>query len=105
MDLNKLRFYLSGDEYSSHQLYLWLSYYLQSAKLVINDTVYPIPGINFTPVGFKREDAILPYPKHTNSGYRVLQEYFCFPESFLFFDVTGFHTLPVGVKSKTFSPL
>lgn len=103
LDLNKLRFYLSGDEYSSHQLYLWLSYYLQSAKLVVNDTVYPIPGINFTPVGFKREDAILPYPKHTNSGYRVLQEYFCFPESFLFFDVTGFHTLPVGVKSKTFS--
>lgn len=103
LDLNKLRFYLGADEYSSQQLYLWLSYYLQSAKLVINEITYPVPNINFSPVGFKREDAILPYPQHTNAGYRILQEYYCFPDSFLFFDVTGFEPLSSEVKSKTFT--
>ncbi|MBN6078178.1 type VI secretion system baseplate subunit TssF [Aggregatibacter actinomycetemcomitans] len=103
LDLNKLRFYLGSDEYSNQQLYLWLSYYLQSAKLIVNGITYPVPGISFTPVGFKREDAILPYPKHTNAGYRVLQEYFCFPESFLFFDVSGFEPLSPETKSKNFT--
>ena len=54
LDLNKLRFYLSGDEYSSHQLYLWLSYYLQSAKLVINDTVYLTLNIQIQVIEFYR---------------------------------------------------
>ncbi|MGC7561031.1 type VI secretion system baseplate subunit TssF [Pasteurella sp. PK-2025] len=103
LELNKLRFYLGADEYTNHQLYLWLSYYLESAKLVINDISYPLPNINFSPVGFKREDAVLPYPKNINEGYRVLQEYYCFPESFLFFDVTGFEKLASGIKSKTFT--
>ncbi|MDU8924534.1 type VI secretion system baseplate subunit TssF [Pasteurellaceae bacterium LIM206] len=103
LDLNKLRFYLDGDEYNSQQLYLWFSYYLESAQLIVNDTTYPVPNINFAPVGFKKEDAILPYPKHTNAGYRVLQEYFCFPDSFLFFDVTGFQTLSSEIKSHTFT--
>lgn len=94
IDLNKLRLYLGADEYSNNQLYLWLSYYLEGAELVIDDYKISQSALNFSPVGFEKDDALLPYQKNAYSGYRILQEYFCFPESFLFFDVTGFDPLP-----------
>ncbi|KMW72657.1 type VI secretion protein [Photorhabdus luminescens subsp. luminescens] len=103
LQLDKLRFYLSGDDYSSTQLYFWLSYYLEDAKLVVGDTTIPLPDFDFVPVGFNREDALLPYPKNAYMGYRVLQEYFCFSEGFLFFDVTGFPKLPTNLKATDFT--
>jgi len=39
------------------------------------------------PVGFEINDALLPYGKHTPIGYRLLTEFFTFPEKFLFFDI------------------
>ncbi len=103
LQLDKLRFYLSGDDYSSTQLYFWLSYHLEDAKLVVGDTTIPLPDFDFAPVGFNREDALLPYPKNAYMGYRVLQEYFCFSEGFLFFDVIGFPKLPADLKTKDFT--
>ncbi len=37
--------------------------------------------------GFAQEQAILPYTASSHPGYRLIQEYFLFPEKFLFFDV------------------
>lgn len=103
LDLNKLRFYLAADDYTNQQLYLWFSYYLEGAELEINGKKYSLPSFNFAPVGFEKDEALLPYPKNTYSGYRILQEYFCFPEGFLFFDVTGVERLPTQVSARTFS--
>ena len=36
-----------------------------------------------------RTKAMLPYPRRSFTGYRLLQEYFTMPEKFLFVDVTG----------------
>lgn len=94
IDLNKLRLYLGSDDYSNNQLYLWLNYYLESAELVIKNQKIAQPKLNFSPVGFAKDEALLPYQKNAYSGYRILQEYFCFPESFLFFDVVGFENIP-----------
>ncbi|MFZ7236309.1 type VI secretion system baseplate subunit TssF [Avibacterium gallinarum] len=94
LDLNKLRFYLGADDYTNQQLYLWFSYYLTGAEIVVNDQKITLPEFNFSPAGFNKEDALLPYPKNAYSGYRILQEYFCFPESFMFFDVNGIAPLP-----------
>ncbi|OTA19103.1 hypothetical protein Xbed_02659 [Xenorhabdus beddingii] len=102
LELGKLRFYLSGDDYTTSQLYFWICYYFKKAELVVGDTVIRLPKFDFRPVGFEREDALLPYPKNAYMGYRILQEYFCFAESFLFFDVTGFPTLPEDLKTKDF---
>ena len=41
-------------------------------------------------VGFTEPEGMLPYSKHSFSGYRLLTEYFTFPYKFLFFDVFGF---------------
>jgi type VI secretion system protein ImpG len=40
-------------------------------------------------VGFGREDGLLPYSDRSFLGYRLLQEYFSFPEKFLFFEISG----------------
>ncbi len=48
------------------------------------------------PVGFEPEERILPYSARTFPGYLLLFEYFCFPEKFLFFDLTGLDRLRGG---------
>jgi len=40
-------------------------------------------------VGFGKDESVLPYPDRSFRGYRLLQEYFCFPEKFFFFDLLG----------------
>lgn len=40
-------------------------------------------------VGFGRDEGMLPYPARSFVGYRLLSEFFAFPEKFLFFDLTG----------------
>jgi type VI secretion system protein ImpG len=40
-----------------------------------------------SPVGFARDEGMLPYPARSFLGYRLLTEYFAFPQKFLFFDL------------------
>lgn len=40
-------------------------------------------------VGFREEEAILPFTKRSFAGYRLLSEYFAFPYKFLFVDLFG----------------
>lgn len=42
----------------------------------------PLPPIG--PVGFEEDESALSFPKRSFPGYRLLFEYFCFPERFLF---------------------
>jgi type VI secretion system protein ImpG len=46
------------------------------------------PGA-MSPVGFAEEEAVLPYPPQSFSGFRLLQEYLTFPSKFLFVDIGG----------------
>lgn len=41
------------------------------------------------PVGFEADESLLPHTARSFAGYRLLSEYFAFPEKFLFFDVEG----------------
>jgi type VI secretion system protein ImpG len=45
------------------------------------------------PVGFETDEGLLPYSNQSFPGYRLLQEYFAFPEKFLFVDLTGLSAL------------
>jgi type VI secretion system protein ImpG len=40
-------------------------------------------------LGFEREEALLPTPRQSFDGYRLLQEYFAMPERFLFVELRG----------------
>ena len=48
-------------------------------------------------VGFAPEQALLPPAPHGFEGYRLLREYFAFPQRFLFFELTGFQASLAGV--------
>ena len=50
-----------------------------------------MPPSAIKPVGFEMSEGILPYSARSFPGYRLLTEYFTFPQKFLFFDVTGFN--------------
>ncbi|MDU7580895.1 type VI secretion system baseplate subunit TssF [Aeromonas sp.] len=89
LQLDKLRFFLGGDSYTAYELYFWLSNQLSHIELEIDGKRFRQEAKALKSVGFERDDALLPYPNNVYSGYRILQEYFCFPESFLFFDLSG----------------
>ncbi|WP_337072831.1 type VI secretion system baseplate subunit TssF [Aeromonas veronii] len=89
LQLDKLRFFLGGDSYTAYELYFWLANQLSHIELEIDGKRFRQEAKALKSVGFERDDALLPYPNNVYSGYRILQEYFCFPESFLFFELSG----------------
>lgn len=100
LGINDLRLYLGGDEYTARTLYLWLSHYLSSIEILIEGESRRLPLACLQPVGFSEQQSLLPYPRNAYQGYRVLQEYLCFPRAFHFFDIVDlqkhFPSRPVG---------
>lgn len=54
-----------------------------------NDWTQGLPGAKAVPRGFGRDEALLPTPRRSFDGYRLLQEYFAMPERFHFIELTG----------------
>ncbi len=48
-----------------------------------------LPKSSVRRVGFEEAQALLPSSRRAFEGYRLLQEYFTFPQRFLFFELTG----------------
>jgi type VI secretion system protein ImpG len=53
-------------------------------------------------VGFEREEALLPVAETSFQGYRLMQEYFSFPQKYLFFDLSGLDQMPREVSTERF---
>lgn len=53
------------------------------------DWTLPLPDGQAVPRGFDRDEALLPTPRRSFDGYRLLQEYFAMPERFHFVDLCG----------------
>ena len=92
--LSKLRFFIHGEPAIAHTIYhsmvaktTEVRFALQNneKKPVITATIPAQSAIR--PVGFLESEGLYPYPANTFPGYRILQEYFCFPEKFLFVEV------------------
>jgi type VI secretion system protein ImpG len=91
-EIQNLRFFLAGD--SDKSLYLNLCRHVEKIRLRPIGGGRPMDDVflepdSVRPVGFAREEALLPYPKTSFDGYRLLQEYFSFPEKFLFVELRG----------------
>ncbi|MBK5291559.1 MAG: type VI secretion system baseplate subunit TssF [Acidobacteriia bacterium] len=94
LEMDELRFYLSGESQLAFKLYELLSSRVN--RIIIRD---PTPGSRVSPVtlsaeqlkpeGFDEEDSMLPDSGRSFIGYRLLQEFFTFPEKFLFFTLQG----------------
>jgi len=104
LDLNKLTFWLGNeDDYTRQQLYLWFSERLMDAEITAGDKLLSQPDLWLDAAGFEREDALLPWPKNVHNGYRVLQEYFCYPEGFFFFHLRDVIPLPENFPVSAFT--
>jgi type VI secretion system protein ImpG len=101
-----LRFYLNGESGVVNTLYELLCANLM--RIVVRDPtpgtrVRPVtlPASALKPVGFEEDQAVLPYSSRSFLGYRLLQEYFTFPEKFLFLDLDSLDTVwPAGFKDR-----
>lgn len=98
LQMPSLRFFLQGESSLVHTLYEVLC--RNATQVVIRDPspntkVRPVhlPGSSLKPVGFGDEDGMLPYPRRSFVGYRLLQEYFAFPEKFFFIDLEGLQSV------------
>lgn len=86
-----LRFHLAGEGAVPHILYEILSN--NCVQIVARDAgnkaakpVILTPSA-IRPAGFEADEAMLPSTRRSFVGYQLLQEYFCFPKKFLFFDL------------------
>ena len=102
----QLRLHLAGDRQVSQGLYLSLLRHLESIEVVLFDhdglaingrdgqvLSLRLSASQVKPVGFDEDQALIPYPANTFSGYRHLQEYFAFADKYLFVDVLGLDAL------------
>ncbi len=96
LELDQLRFFLDGESALVHTIYEILCCNL--VQIVLRDTtpdsrapLITLPPSALRPVGFGEDEGMLPYPRRSFVGYRLLQEYFSFVDKFFFVDVTGLH--------------
>ncbi|MFD2233140.1 type VI secretion system baseplate subunit TssF [Phaeospirillum tilakii] len=94
---NRLRLFLDADPTTAETLYELLGHRV-GGVLVLPDGAERArrSRIRVEPVGFGPDEALLPHPDTAHQGYRLLQEYFLFPEKFLFVDLVDLPPLGPG---------
>jgi type VI secretion system protein ImpG len=95
LSLESLRLYLHGEDEPIAKLYELLFNHTTQVLFRPLDRGTQVAPVVATPseclgqVGFEQDEALLPYPTRSFPGYRLLTEFFTFPNKFLFVDVNG----------------
>ena len=95
LQLDNYRLHITGD--SSLTPYLYQLLFQNSTQVVFRspETETEPVAVRLSPkqclsqVGFDASEGLLPYEDWCLNGYRLLTEYFIFPDKFFFFDVGG----------------
>jgi type VI secretion system protein ImpG len=90
LELTTLRFFLKGQPHNIYRLYELL--FNNAVGVAVTRSEGPVDALlldrdALRPVGFDCEEGLLPYPARSFLGYRLLTEYFAFPQKFLFVDL------------------
>jgi len=96
LPVSRLRFHLAGDAsvvYSLYELFAEKCIEIQLRDPKDEKKLISLEPGRIRMVGFDREESLLPYVRRSMDGHRLLQEYFAFPEKFLFFDLEGLEPL------------
>jgi len=94
LDMDSLRIFLWGESETASLLYLWFCRNLKEVAVQGFLEGRPsrqliLPTSSLTIAGFSESEALLPSPQSSFSGFRLLQEYFSFPDKFMFLDING----------------
>jgi type VI secretion system protein ImpG len=109
LPIDSLRFYINGAEGTAQALYE--SLFVNTLRVSLRSTAGGssaqaiLPAGSLRQVGFQPEEGALPYSDRSFLGYRLLQEYFSFPEKFLFFDLTGLDRIALSDFGNAFEIL
>lgn len=106
LNIDTLRLHISAEANVAHTLYELIC--ANTVQVLVRD---PTPNSRIRPVvlrgdavrpaGFTEAESMLPYPRRSFPGYRLLQEYFTFPDKFFFLDITGLaEALSAGMKNR-----
>lgn len=90
LGVDRLRFFLRAPPNVALPLYELLCRHVVSVALAegpADPSPVILPPEVIEPVGFAPEEALFPWPARSFSGFRLLSEYFAFPEKFLFLDI------------------
>lgn len=90
LDFKQLRFYLKGQPQYIHPFYELLFRNCHGVVMTHSeDDLKPIylDKSSIQQVGFNEDEGLLPYPNQSFIGYRLLTEFFVFPEKFMFIDI------------------
>ncbi|MGC9269047.1 type VI secretion system baseplate subunit TssF [Acidiphilium sp.] len=92
LGVDRVRFYLRGGQAIAPHLYELLAAHTLGVALAVgpgdaNPVLLPREAV--IPVGFGEDEALLPWPSRGFTGFRLLAEYFAFPEKFMFLDIDG----------------
>ncbi len=99
IDLRRLRLCVFGEPPVAFCIYRVLRELVESLTLTFpGGTQRRFGPAALRPVGFEETDELLPYPSVSFPGYRLLSEYFAFPEKFLFFDLVNLGPLQMTEK-------
>ncbi len=96
LPLKSLRFYINAEAQQAYDLYELLFNDLQAIVVAAPTADTPaitLPLDSIKAVGFGEEEGLLSYPPNSFIGYRLLSEYFAFPQKFLFFELTNLDRL------------
>ncbi|WP_027720872.1 type VI secretion system baseplate subunit TssF [Maridesulfovibrio zosterae] len=96
--LSTLRIFLHGDCFDTFPLYEALvsgvlDVCLRSPHDNPDASPLSLGAKNLKPVGFTPEELLLPRGSYSHPAYQLIQEYFAFPERFLFVDIAGLEQL------------
>jgi type VI secretion system protein ImpG len=94
LSLSTLRLHLNGDAALVAVLYELIFNHAQQVVFRLADVKGSAPVVLrpeecLFPVGFERDQGLLPYPRQSFPGYRLLTEFFAFPNKFNFVDLSG----------------
>ncbi|NWD83467.1 type VI secretion system baseplate subunit TssF [Pseudomonas reactans] len=93
MNCGRLDFHLGGDDLHALTLYQWLAQHLDEIVLCLDEQRLALPPEVLSFPGFEPDDALLPTLDQQLEGYRLIQEYFYFPQRFHGFRIGGLRRL------------
>jgi len=101
VDLKKLVMFLGGGQIPAR---LYEQIFGHATSVLAQSTSRParwqkvLPGACIRRVGFDNDEALLRYDARSFHGYRLLHEYFAFPERFMFFEIDGLNEAVAGCE-------
>ncbi len=94
LGLDSLRLFLYGEPELTSLIYLWFCRNLN--EIVFQGYLegrasqqLTLPASCLKVAGFAEDEALLPSPRNSFAGFRMLQEYFSLPDKFMFLDIHG----------------